>query len=63
MGRNGVWQSGGTVRRTLDRYESLKRLEEDADAQRKKEDTIEEGTEQAGSLPAKGEVLRRVGPF
>lgn len=40
-------------------YESLDRLQEDADAQSQKEDTIEEGTNETSSLPTKGKILAR----
>lgn len=40
--------------RTLYRYESLERLEENAHAQCQEEDAVEEGTHSRGTVPAVG---------
>lgn len=45
---------------TFDTNEPLDGLQKDADAQGEQEDSVEEGAEQAGSLPAKGQGLRRL---
>lgn len=45
---------------TLNRDESLYRLQENTDAQCEKENAVEEGTEKSRALPAKGKILWRV---
>lgn len=48
---------------TFNRDEPLDGLQEDANPQGKKKYAIEEGAEQFGSLPTKGEVLACFGLF
>lgn len=43
---------------TLNADEPFNRLQEDADAQSQKKDTIKERTEKTGPLPAKGKCSR-----
>jgi len=45
----------------LERDEALDGLEKDADAQGEQEGAVEEGAEQPGALPAKREILAKLG--